>query len=86
MRDEEHIEKAFDFGRHARAQRRSSGRDGRARLHRRRGRFFGRAQFFVAYGIRPTPAELARELGRALQIMNADIKRWAVGSHDPGPR
>src|SRR5712692_8887335 len=31
--------------RHARAQRRASGGDGRARLHRRRGRFFGRAQF-----------------------------------------
>src|SRR2546430_4180462 len=42
--------------------------------------FSGERNFFVAYGNSPDPGELARDLGQRYEIMNADIKRWAVGS------
>jgi 2-methylcitrate dehydratase PrpD len=47
--------------------------------------FSGERNFFVAYGRTPDPEELARDLGERYEIMNADIKRWAVGSPIQAP-
>src|SRR5258706_13530793 len=47
--------------------------------------FSGERNFFVAYGHSPDPEELARDLGERYEIMNADIKRWAVGSPIQAP-
>src|SRR6266853_2047951 len=85
MRDEEHIEKAFDFGG-------MPARNGVAAAamvaHGFTGvedGFSGERNFFVAYGHSPDPEELARDLGGRYEIMNADIKRWAVGSPVQAP-
>lgn len=77
-RDAEHIEKAFDFGgmgaEHgtAAALMVASGMTGLDDV------FAGERSFFQAYGgdIR----ELARGLGMTYEIMNANIKKWTVGS------
>jgi 2-methylcitrate dehydratase PrpD len=85
MRDEEHVEKAFDFGGMparngvAAATMVAHGFTGVEDV------FSGERNFFVAYGRAPDPAELARGLGESYEIMNADIKRWAVGSPIQAP-
>src|SRR5713101_5812966 len=85
MRDEEHIEKAFDFGGMparngvAAAAMVAHGFTGVEDV------FSGERTFFVAYGRSPDPEELARDLGERYEIMNADIKRWAVGSPIQAP-
>jgi 2-methylcitrate dehydratase PrpD len=85
MRDEEHIEKAFDFG----GMPARNGVQAAAMVaHGFTGVedvFSGERNFFVAYGRSPDPEELARDLGRRYEIMNADIKRWAVGSPIQAP-
>jgi 2-methylcitrate dehydratase PrpD len=85
MRDAEHIEKAFDFGG-------MPARNGVAAATMVAHGFTGiedvlsgERNFFVAYGRAPDPAELARGLGESYEIMNADIKRWAVGSPIQAP-
>src|SRR6266700_2018435 len=85
MRDEAHIEKAFDFGGMparngvAAAAMVAHGVTGVEDV------FSGERNFFVAYGHSPDPEELARGLGQRYEIMNADIKRWAVGSPIQAP-
>src|SRR5882672_2469030 len=85
MRDEEHIEKAFDFGGMparngvAAAAMVAHGLTGLEDV------LSGERNFFVAYGSSPDPEELARELGQRYEIMDADIKRWAVGSPIQAP-
>jgi len=85
MRDEEHIEKAFDFGG-------MPARNGVAAAAMVAHGFTGledvlsgERNFFVAYGHSPDPEELARELGERYEIMDTDIKRWAVGSPIQAP-
>jgi len=85
MRDEEHIEKAFDFGG-------MPARNGVAAAAMVAHGFTGledvlsgERNFFVAYGHSPDPEELARELGGRYEIMDTDIKRWAVGSPIQAP-
>jgi 2-methylcitrate dehydratase PrpD len=85
MRDEEHIEKAFDFGG-------MPARNGVAAAAMVAHGFTGledvlsgERNFFVAYGASPDPEELARELGERYEIMQTDIKRWAVGSPIQAP-
>jgi 2-methylcitrate dehydratase PrpD len=85
MRDEGHIEKAFDFGG-------MPARNGIAAVtmvaHGFTGVedvFSGERNFFVAYGDSPDPDELARELGERYEITHTDIKRWAVGSPIQAP-
>jgi 2-methylcitrate dehydratase PrpD len=85
MRDEEHIEKAFDFGG-------MPARNGvTAALMVAHGFsgvedvFSGERNFFVAYGDSPDPEELARDLGERYEIARTDIKRWAVGSPIQAP-
>ncbi len=85
MRDEEHIEKAFDFGG-------MPARNGVAAAvmvaHGFTGvedALSGERSFFVAYGRRPEPAKLVAGLGEAYEVMNTNIKRWSVGSPIQAP-
>src|SRR5499425_853224 len=73
MRDEEHIEKAFDFGG-------MPARNGVAAAAMVAHGFTGledvlsgERNFFVAYGSSPDPEELARELGERYEIVQTDI-------------
>ncbi len=85
MRDPEHIEKAFDFGGMparngvAAAAMVAHGFTGVEDV------FSGERNFFVAYGRNPEPAALVRGLGERYEVMNADIKRWSVGSPIQAP-
>jgi len=85
MRDEEHIEKAFDFGG-------MPARNGVAAAamvaHGFTGvedAFSGERSFFVAYGRDPKPEMLVDGLGERYEIMNTNIKRWSVGSPIQAP-
>jgi 2-methylcitrate dehydratase PrpD len=85
MRDEEHIEKAFDFGGMparngvAAAAMVAHGFTGVEDV------FSGERGFFVAYGRAPDPGVLVRGLGKTYEIMNTNIKRWSVGSPIQAP-
>src|SRR2546427_160166 len=85
MRDEGHVEKAFDFGGMparngvAAASMVAHGFTGVDDV------FSGDRNFFAVYGRAPDPGELARGLGESYEIMNADIKRWSVGSPIQAP-
>jgi 2-methylcitrate dehydratase PrpD len=85
MRDEEHIEKAFDFGG-------MPARNGTAAacmvahgFTAVEDVFSGECNFYVAYGRKPDPQELVRELGMTFEVMNTNIKRWSVGSPIQAP-
>jgi len=91
MRDEEHIEKAFDFGG-------MPARNGVAAAAMVAGGFSGvddvfsgERNFFVAYdetrriGKSPEPQRLVQGLGSVYEIMNTNIKRWSVGSPIQAP-
>jgi 2-methylcitrate dehydratase PrpD len=85
MRDEEHVEKAFDFGGMparngvAAAAMVAHGFSGVEDV------FCGERSFFVAYGRAPQPEVLTRGLGETYEIMNTNIKRWSVGSPIQAP-
>jgi 2-methylcitrate dehydratase PrpD len=91
MRDEEHIEKAFDFGG-------MPARNGTAAASMvSRGFtavedvFSGERNFYIAYdetrriGRKPDPQRLIKDLGKTYEIMNTNIKRWSVGSPIQAP-
>jgi 2-methylcitrate dehydratase PrpD len=85
MRDEEHIEKAFDFGG-------MPARNGVAAAamvaHGFTGvedALSGERSFFVAYGRKPEPETLIAGLGETYEVMNTNIKRWSVGSPIQAP-
>jgi 2-methylcitrate dehydratase PrpD len=85
MRDEEHIEKAFDFGGMparngvAAATMVAHGFSGVEDV------FSGERSFFVAYGRSPDPEVLVRGLGDDYEILRTNIKRWSVGSPIQAP-
>ena len=85
MRDEEHIEKAFDFGGMparngvAAASMAAHGFSGVEDV------FSGERSFFVAYGRAPKPEILVRGLGEDYEILRTNIKRWSVGSPIQAP-
>jgi 2-methylcitrate dehydratase PrpD len=85
MRDEEHIEKAFDFGGMparngvAAASMVAHGFSGVEDV------FSGERSFFVAYGRSPTPEVLVQRLGEDYEILRTNIKRWSVGSPIQAP-
>ena len=85
MRDEEHIEKAFDFGgMPARngvyaATMVAQGFSGVEDV------FSGERSFYVAYGRDPKPEVLVRGLGEDFEILRTNIKRWSVGSPIQAP-
>jgi 2-methylcitrate dehydratase PrpD len=85
MRDEDHIEKAFDFGG-------MPARNGVAAAlmvaHGFTGvddALSGERSFFVAYGRKPDPERLVAGLGETYEVMNTNIKRWSVGSPIQAP-
>lgn len=85
MRDEDHIEKAFDFGG-------MPARNGvAAALMVAQGftgvddALSGERSFFVAYGRKPAPELLVAGLGETYEVMNTNIKRWSVGSPIQAP-
>jgi 2-methylcitrate dehydratase PrpD len=85
MRDEDHVEKAFDFGG-------MPARNGvAAALMVAQGftgvddALSGERSFFVAYGRKPQPERLVAGLGETYEIMNTNIKRWSVGSPIQAP-
>jgi 2-methylcitrate dehydratase PrpD len=85
MRDEEHVEKAFDFGG-------MPARNGVAAAtmvaHGFSGvedALSGERSFFVAYGRSPQPAILVQGLGEDYEILRTNIKRWSVGSPIQAP-
>jgi 2-methylcitrate dehydratase PrpD len=85
MRDEEHIEKAFDFGG-------MPARNGVAAAamvaHGFTGvddALSGERSFFVAYGRKPDPERLVAGLGETYEVMSTNIKRWSVGSPIQAP-
>jgi 2-methylcitrate dehydratase PrpD len=85
MRDEEHIEKAFDFG----------GMPARNGVYSAamvahgftavEDVFSGERNFFVAYGRAPNIEKVTHELGITFEMMNTNIKRWSVGSPIQAP-
>jgi len=91
MRDEDHIEKAFDFGGMparngvAAAAMVAAGCTGVDDV------FSGERNFFIAYdetsriGRAPDPQRLVQGLGSTYEIMNTNIKRWSVGSPIQAP-
>jgi 2-methylcitrate dehydratase PrpD len=85
MRDEEHIEKAFDFGG-------MPARNGVAAAtmvaHGFTGvedALSGERSFYVAYGREPKPERLIEGLGEDYEILRTNIKRWSVGSPIQAP-
>jgi 2-methylcitrate dehydratase PrpD len=85
MRDEEHVEKAFDFGG-------MPARNGVAAAtmvaHGFSGvedALSGERSFFVAYGRSPKPEVLVQGLGEDYEILRTNIKRWSVGSPIQAP-
>jgi 2-methylcitrate dehydratase PrpD len=85
MRDEEHIEKAFDFG----GMPARNGVSAAAMVaHGFTGvedAFSGERSFFVAYGRKPEPERLVAGLGEQYEILRTNIKRWSVGSPIQAP-
>jgi 2-methylcitrate dehydratase PrpD len=85
MRDEEHIEKAFDFG----------GMPARNGVYAAtmvahgfsgvEDALSGERSFYVAYGRDPKPEMLAQGLGERYEILRTNIKRWSVGSPIQAP-
>ena len=80
MRDPDHVEKAFDFGGMparngvAAATMVASGCTGVEDV------FSGERSFFVAFGRDAEPERLTAGLGRTWEILNANVKKWSVGS------
>ncbi len=80
VRDADHIEKAFDFGGMparngvAAATMVAAGMTGVADV------FSGERNFLDAYSTNPQPEQLCHQLGERFEILNTNIKKWAVGS------
>jgi len=91
MRDEEHIEKAFDFGGMPARNGVAAAAMVAAGFTAVEDVFSGERNFFVAYdetrriGRPPEPQRLAEGLGSTYEIMNTNIKRWSVGSPIQAP-
>ncbi len=91
MRDEEHIEKAFDFGGMPARNGVASAAMVAAGFTAVEDVFSGERNFFIAYdesrriGKAPEPQRLTQGLGTVYEIMNTNIKRWSVGSPIQAP-
>jgi len=91
MRDEEHIEKAFDFGGMPARNGVASAAMVASGFTAVEDVFSGERNFYIAYdeqrriGRAPQPQTLIRGLGKTYEIMNTNIKRWSVGSPIQAP-
>jgi 2-methylcitrate dehydratase PrpD len=79
-RDAEHVEKAFDFGGMGARNGVAAALMVDAGFSGIDDPFSGRNHFFTAFGEKPSPSELTRDLGSRFEIMAASIKKWCVGS------
>ena len=85
MRDEDHIEKAFDFGG---MPARNGVNAATMVAHGFSGvedALSGERSFYVAYGRDPKPEVLVQGLGESYEILRTNIKRWSVGSPIQAP-
>lgn len=80
QRDVEHIQKAFDFGGMAGRNAVCSALMVAAGCTGVNDVFSGRHNYFQAFAPQADPGGMARALGSTYEIMNASIKKWAVGS------
>ncbi len=78
-RDIEHIEKAFDFGGMPARNGVTAALMAAMRFTGVEDVFDGDRGFFHAHGLTANPKKLVQGLGRNYEIMNASIKRWAIG-------
>lgn len=85
MRDEEHIEKAFDFGGMPARNGASAATMVAQGFSGVEDVFSGERSFFVAHGRPADPAALVRGLGEDYEILRTNIKRWSVGSPIQAP-
>jgi 2-methylcitrate dehydratase PrpD len=91
MRDEEHVEKAFDFGGMPARNGVASAAMVAAGFTAVEDVFSGERNFFIAYdeerrtGKPVEPQRLSAGLGSTYEIMNTNIKRWSVGSPIQAP-
>jgi len=90
-RDQDHIEKAFDFGGMPARNGVAAASMVEAGFTAVEDVFSGERNFFVAFdesgrtGKSPEPGMLIRGLGRTYEIMKTNIKRWSVGSPIQAP-
>lgn len=82
-RDEEHVEKAFDFGGMGARNGVAAAAMVAADFSGVEDVFAGPRNFFAAFG--GDPALLARDLGTGFEIMACAIKKWSVGSPIQAP-
>ena len=91
MRDEEHIEKAFDFGGMPARNGTAAASMVASGFTAVEDVFSGERNFFIAYdetrriGKAPQPQRLIKDLGKVYEIMNTNIKSWSVGSPIQAP-
>ncbi len=80
MRDPGHIEKAFDFGGMPAKHGVSAALMVRSGMSGVEDVFSGERNFLFAFGAESGANELTRGLGTVYEILNANIKKWSVGS------
>jgi 2-methylcitrate dehydratase PrpD len=85
MRDEEHIEKAFDFGGMPARNGVTSATMVAQGFSGVEDVFSGERNFFIAHGRPADPEALVRGLGEDYEILRTNIKRWSVGSPIQAP-
>lgn len=78
--DREHIEKAFDFGGMPARNGVFAATMVESGMTAAPDAFFGRNNFFEAFGPEADREAIARDLGTTFEILNSNIKRWSVGS------
>jgi 2-methylcitrate dehydratase PrpD len=79
-RDDQHIEKAFDFGGMTARDALTAATMVAAGFTGVDDALSGENNFYTAFANDPRPEELARGLGTRFEIMQATIKKWCVGS------
>jgi 2-methylcitrate dehydratase PrpD len=79
-RDDQHIEKAFDFGGMTARNALSGATMVACGFTGVADALSGENNFYTAFSNDPRPEELCRDLGSRFEIMQATIKKWCVGS------
>jgi len=79
-RDREHVEKAFDFGGMPARNGVAAAMMAAAEFTAVDDVFSGERNFLFAFSRAPAPEKLTDGLGQRYEVVNTNIKRWAVGS------
>jgi 2-methylcitrate dehydratase PrpD len=79
-RDDQHIEKAFDFGGMTARNALAGATMVAAGFTGVSDALSGENNFYTAFSTNPRPEELTKDLGSRFEIMQATIKKWCVGS------